>query len=169
MYVSIFIDTATCVQCVHCSHTALYLHSANAASCNDQIHIITHRIHTRLLYLYTLHLVATSALLHADQRSHFRFRPHSLSWFGEWTMRYTITNWVLSNCQRITIIKMKQTLNSSGKIEPSEKPAAAFTVFIRTEASERGEIKVRKRKGYNSRRKKYYFSLYFVWIKKRWH
>lgn len=127
--VSIFINIATCVQCVHCSHTALYLHSANAASWNDQIHIITHRTHTRLLYLYTLHLVATSALLHADQRSHFRFRPHSLSWFGEWTMRYTITDWILSNCQRIAMINMKHTLNVSDKIGTKWKTCCCYYGF----------------------------------------
>lgn len=40
---------------------------------------ITHRMHTHsCLCRYTLHLVATSAPLHTDQRSHSRFRPHSL-------------------------------------------------------------------------------------------
>lgn len=114
-----------CSVCTQCGHTALYLHSANAASWNDQIH--NHPSHTHsCLCLCTLHLVATSALLHTDQRSHSRFRPHSLSWFGEWTMRYTTTDWLLSNCQRIAMIKMKLALNSLGKIfEPSEKPAVA--------------------------------------------
>lgn len=87
---------------------------------------------------------------------------------------HTTTDWLLSNCQRTTMIKMEHTLNLSGKIEASEKPAASTvtittTVSIRTdEASKSGEMKVRKRKGDNNRTKKLLqFILFIIQMEKR--
>lgn len=105
-----------CSVCTHSVATQLYTFIPQTLPVETTRYTITHRMHTHsCLCRYTLHLVATSAPLHTDQRSHSRFRPHSLSWFGEWTMRYKTTDWLLSNCQRIAMIKMKLTMNSFGQ------------------------------------------------------
>lgn len=76
VYVSIFVNIATCVRCVHYGHTALYLFIPQTLPVETTRDTHNHPSHTYPrpfnVSVYTLHLVATSALLHTDQRSHSR-------------------------------------------------------------------------------------------------